>query len=233
MGYGFDSTYILVLIGIGVTMLASAGLKNTFAKYSNVRSMTGMSGAEVARLILRNNGIFDVSVNKIAGQLTDHYNPASKAVNLSEPIYDSYSIAAVSVAAHECGHAIQDNLGYIPLRLRAAFVPVANIGSRLSWPLIIAGVMIGGMGNMMIQIGIFMFLLAVLFQVITLPVEFNASSRALKQLREMNILPDDEESGAREVLKAAAMTYVASASAGALQLLRLILLFGGRRRDSR
>ena len=232
--YGFDPTYILVIIGIVITMWAQAKMKTTFAKYSRVPSRTGMTGQEVARRILMANGIFDVSVEPVAGQLTDHYDPRSKVVKLSEVIYNSTSVAAIGVAAHECGHAIQDNQEYLPLRLRSAIVPVANIGSTLSWPMILIGVLLANAGSYtgysLISIGILLFSLAVLFQVVTLPVEFDASRRALQQLNVTGILPSDEEKQARSVLTAAALTYVAAAAASMLQLLRLVILFGGNRR---
>ena len=190
-----------------------------------------MNGAGVARRILDMNGLGDVEVNHVSGNLTDHYNPANRTVNLSDATYNSYSIAAVSVAAHECGHAIQHSKNYAPLSFRTAIFPLANIGSNLAWPIIIIGVILGGMGNIMIQLGIIMFSLAVLFQFVTLPVEFDASARALVKLNEDGILPFDEESAAKKVLFAAALTYVAAAASSVLQLLRLVLLFGGRRND--
>ena len=232
--YGFDPTYILVIIGIVITMWAQAKMKTTFAKYSRVPSRTGMTGQEVARRILMANGIFDVSVEPVAGQLTDHYDPRSKVVKLSEVIYNSTSVAAIGVAAHECGHAIQDNQEYLPLRLRSAIVPVANIGSTLSWPMILIGILLWNAGSYigysLVSVGILLFSLAVLFQVVTLPVEFDASRRALQQLNVTGILPGDEEKQARSVLSAAALTYVAAAAASMLQLLRLVILFGGNRR---
>ncbi|MBQ7535512.1 MAG: zinc metallopeptidase [Stomatobaculum sp.] len=233
--YGFDPTYILVIIGIVITMWAQAKMKSTFMKYSQVRSQTGMTGQEVARRILMANGIFDVTVEPVAGQLTDHYDPTKKVVKLSEVIYNSGSVAAIGVAAHECGHAIQDNQEYLPLRLRSAIVPVANIGSTLSWPMILIGVVLASMGSgsgySLISIGILLFSLAVLFQVVTLPVEFDASRRALQQLNVTGILPSGEAAQAKAVLSAAALTYVAAAASSMLQLLRLVILFGGRRRD--
>ena len=232
--YGFDPTYILVIIGIVITMWAQAKMKTTFAKYSQVPSRTGMTGQEVARRILMANGIFDVPGEPVAGQLTDHYDPRSKVVKLSEVIYNSTSVAAIGVAAHECGHAIQDNQEYLPLRLRSAIVPVANIGSTLSWPMILIGIFLWNAGSYigynLVSIGILLFSLAVLFQVVTLPVEFDASRRALQQLNVTGILPSDEEKQARSVLTAAALTYVAAAAASMLQLLRLVILFGGNRR---
>ena len=228
-GYGLDPTYILVLIGALLSMWASARVNSTFQKYSRVRSMTGMTGAEAARRILNSQGIYDVRVQAVSGQLSDHYDPRTRTVNLSEPVYAQASVAAVGVAAHECGHAIQDNVGYLPLRLRAAFVPVANFGSRFSWPLILIGLILGA--TSFIQLGIWMFTLALLFQVITLPVELNASRRAVTLLDEVGILSGEEVVHTRKVLGAAALTYVAAVAASLLQLLRLLILFGGRRRD--
>ncbi len=227
--YGFDPTLILVLIGAGLSMWTSWGVKSTYSRYSQVRSMTGMTGAQVAQTILRSQGIYDVTVQSVDGQLTDHYDPRSKTVNLSQAVYGQSSVAAIGVAAHECGHAIQDNVGYSPLRLRAAFVPLANLGSNLSWPLILIGLFIGM--TPFIEIGIWMFVLAVLFQLITLPVEFNASRRAVGILEQSGILQGQEIASTRKVLRAAAMTYVAAAAASILQLLRLVILFGGRRRN--
>ena len=232
--YGFDPTYILVIIGIIITMWAQGKMKTTFAKYSRVRSMSGMTGQEVARRILMANGIFDVTVEPVAGQLTDHYDPRSKVVKLSEVIYNSTSVAAVGVAAHECGHAIQDNQEYMPLKLRSAIVPVANLGSTLSWPMILIGVLMANAGSYagysLISVGILCFSLAVLFQLVTLPVELDASRRALRQLNATGILPPEEQQQTRAVLSAAALTYVAAAAASMLQLLRLVILFGGNRR---
>ena len=232
MYYGFDITYIFVIIGMLITLIASWRMKATFAKYERVASQSRLTGREVAERILRANGIYDVSVRPVSGRLTDHYDPRDKTVSLSEVIYGSTSIAAIAVAAHECGHAIQDNVGYVPLNLRSAFVPVANWGSRLSWPLIFVGFLLGygNISNILIQIGIAMFLLAVIFQIITLPVEFDASRRALIELENNEILLDKEDKSARKVLFAAAMTYVAAAAAGVLQMLRLMLLFSGRSR---
>lgn len=230
-GYGFYYSDIFLLIGIGITMLASLGLRATFSRYRSIPSKSGMRGVDVAQKILQDNGLYDVSVRPVAGSLTDHYNPADKTVNLSEDIYNASSIAAVSVAAHECGHAIQHGTEYMPLRFRSTLVPLANIGSRLAWPLIAAGFIFGRSGYMMMQIGIILFSFAVLFQLVTLPVEFDASRRAIAQLRESGILPQDETAGAKKVLDAAALTYVAGAAAGALQLLRLIFISRGRRRD--
>ena len=232
MYFYWDSTYILVIIGAIICMAASTKVKTTFNKYSKYRSMSGMTGAMAAERILRAAGITDVVVRQVPGSLRDHYNPSNKTLNLSDTVYGSNSVAAVGVAAHECGHAIQHARGYAPLSLRTAFVPVANIGSMLAWPVIILGLLINSRSSMMfINIGILLFSFAVIFQLITLPVEFNASRRALVMLKTQGILGDDELVYTRKVLGAAALTYVASAAAAILQLLRIILLFGGRDRD--
>lgn len=228
-GFYWDPTMILVLVGAALSMWASSRVNSTFHKYSQVRSMTGMTGAEAAKRLLNSQGIYDVSVQAVRGQLTDHYDPRTKTVNLSEAVYGQTSIAAVGVAAHECGHAIQDNVGYAPLRLRAAFVPVANLGSRMSIPLILIGFFLGM--TPFVEFGIWMFVAVVLFQIITLPVEFNASSRAVRLLDQVGILQGQEVDGTRKVLGAAALTYVAAVAASMLQLLRLVLLFGGRRNN--
>ena len=228
----WDYTYFLVLIGAVICMIASANVKSTYNKYSSMRSMTGMTGAQVAERLLRNAGLQDVSVGHVGGELSDHYNPSTKVVNLSDSVYNSTSVAAIGVAAHECGHAIQHANGYVPLNLRSAFVPVANFGSKLAWPLILIGLFINSESSqLIINAGIIMFSFAVIFQLITLPVEFNASSRALVLLEQQGILSQQELPYTKKVLGAAALTYVASAASAILQLLRLILLFGGRRRD--
>ena len=229
--YYFDWTYILVVIGLVLSLAASAKVNGTFSKYSRTWSRSGITGAEAARQILNANGIYDVTVRQVPGNLTDHFDPRSRTVNLSAAVYGSTSISAIGVAAHECGHVIEDAREYVPLKIRAALVPVANIGSNLAIPLIILGVIIGGVGSPLAEIGILMFSLAVLFQLVTLPVEFNASSRALKILGDSRILAEDEVKKAREVLGSAALTYVAAAASSILQLLRLVILFGGRRND--
>ena len=224
--WGFDPTYILVLIGAVICLVASARGKATYNKYASYRSMSGMTGAQAAERILHSAGIYDVSVQHVSGNLTDHYNPSNKTLNLSDSVYGSTSVAAVGVAAHECGHAIQDKVNYVPIRLRNAIVPVVNLGSKLSWPVIILGLILGRAG--LLQIGILLFGLTLLFQVVTLPVEFNASDRALKILDQRGILGHEEMRGARKVLGAAAMTYVTATISTLLQLLRLVLLFGNR-----
>ena len=233
-GYGMDWTYALVLIGAVLCMIASARVNGTYRKYARVRSMRGMTGAEAAQRILQQNGIYDVKVEHIRGNLTDHYNPSTKVLRLSDSVYGSNSVAAIGVAAHECGHAVQHQRGYAPLKFRTALVPVANIGSRIGLPLVVLGVILGGAGSVMVQIGIWIFSAAVLFQIVTLPVEFNASNRAMQMLTQYGILGEQEVRQVRKVLGAAALTYVAAAASSILQLLRLIILYGGgdrRRRD--
>lgn len=228
----WDSTYFLVILGALICMIASARVRSTFNKYSRYRSMSGMTGAQAAQRILRAAGIHDVQVRRVSGNLSDHYDPSNKTLNLSDTVCNETSVAAVGVAAHECGHAIQHARGYVPLSLRSAFVPVANFGSALCWPVLIIGALMNNRMSMtFIHIGIILFSFAVVFQLITLPVEFNASRRALVMLREQGILGEEELVCTRRVLTAAALTYVASAAAAILQLLRVILLFGGRRRD--
>jgi len=229
-GFYFDWTYILVIIGAVITMIASSKVNSTYNKYSRVRSISGMTGAEAAQRILYNAGLSHIRVEHIAGNLTDHYDPSSKVLRLSDTVYGSASVAAIGVAAHECGHAIQDQESYAPLRIRAALVPAANFGSKIAWPLIMIGLLFGlSSSNIIIEIGILCFSLSVLFQLVTLPVEFNASSRALQILGDTGMLRSEELRHTKKVLSAAAFTYVASAAAGILSLLRLILLF--RRRN--
>lgn len=235
-GYGlyswWDPTYFLVLIGAIICLIASAGVKSTYSKYSRYRSMSNMTGAQAAERILNSAGIYDVSIRHVSGNLTDHYDPRNKTLNLSDSVYGSTSVAAVGVAAHECGHAIQHQKNYAPLTIRGALVPVANFGSTISWPLILIGLFFTtNTGTLLINLGILCFSFAVIFQLVTLPVEFNASRRALKILGNTGILNSEELPMTRKVLKAAALTYVASAAAAILQLLRLVILFGGRNRD--
>lgn len=233
MGYYYwDPTYILVVIGAVICMIASARVKGTFNKYSQLRSMSGMNGAQVAQRVLQAAGIYDVQVRHVSGSLTDHYDPRTKTVNLSDPVYNATSVAALGVAAHECGHAIQHAKNYAPLSIRSALVPIANFGSMLAWPVILIGLLFNTRSSgLIIDIGILLFSAAVLFQLVTLPVEFDASRRALVMLRTQGILADDELKYTRRVLKSAALTYVASAVAAILQLLRIILITNGRRRD--
>lgn len=227
--YMFDWTYLLVLAGLALSLLASANVNSTFKKYSRVRAACGLTGAMAAQRVLQLSGITDVRIEHISGNLTDHYDPRSKTLRLSDSTYSSNSIAAVCVAAHECGHAVQHQLGYGPLVLRSTLVPAANFGSTLAWPVFFAGLIFSM--RPLLMAGIILFSLAVVFQLVTLPVEFNASSRALKILENGHVLGDSELSAGKKVLGAAAMTYVASLAASVLQLLRLVILARGRDRD--
>ena len=220
--YYYDPTYMLIVISALISLFAQFLINSRFSKYSRVRSRSGMTGAQAAERILQSQGIYDVAIQRVSGKLTDHYDPRNKTLNLSDAVYASTSVAAVGVAAHECGHAIQHARGYAPLSFRSALVPVANIGSQLSWLFIILGIFFGG-SHTLIMIGILMFSAAVLFQLVTLPVEFNASGRALKLLSETGILQKDEVSDTRKVLSAAALTYVAAAATAVLQLLSCLL----------
>lgn len=232
MYWYYDPTYILVLIGVVLCLLASARVKSTFRKYSGFRNSRNMTGAEAAERILRGAGIYDVQIARVSGDLTDHYDPKAKVLRLSDSTYSQTSVAAVGVAAHECGHAIQHARGYAPLRWRAALVPVANFGSTIAWPLIVLGLLFNSnSSSLLIHLGILAFSAAVLFQLVTLPVEFNASSRAIRIIADTGLMQGDEIKAAKKVLSAAAMTYVASAASSILQLLRILLLTGGRRND--
>jgi len=227
MGIGFDPMYILVIIMAILCMVASHRVSSVYRKYAKVRSMSGLTGAQAAMEILRRNGITDVAVQHIPGDLTDHFDPRTRTVSLSDATYGSSSVAAVAVAAHECGHVMQHSTGYLPLQIRTAIVPVANIGSKAGIPLLLLGMLLSF--RPLITIGILVFSLAVLFQVVTLPVEFNASHRALVMLEDYGILEHDEVPASKKVLSAAAMTYVASAASAVVQLLRLIMLNNRRR----
>lgn len=228
----FDPTYFLVLIGVVLSLLASGRVKSTFSKYSQVRNSRGLTGAQAAEQVLHTAGIYDVRIERVGGNLTDHYDPRTKVLRLSDSVYGQTSVAAVGVAAHECGHAIQHAKGYAPLKLRSTLVPVANFGSKLAWPLIIFGLFISGESSrLLINAGIIAFLGAVLFQLVTLPVEFNASNRAIRMIADSGMMYGEEIKGAKKVLSAAALTYVASAATAILQLLRILILTGGRRRN--
>ena len=230
--YYYDWTYLLVLIGVVICMAASGRVNSVFSRYSRVRSHSGMTGKEAAERILRRNGIYDVQVIHIPGNLTDHYNPGKKTLGLSDTVYNSSSVAAIGVAAHECGHAIQHAAGYAPLSIRGALVPVANFGSALSWPLILIGLLMNSqMSGLLINLGILLFSAAVLFQIVTLPVEFNASNRAVRVLESSGMLYPEEVGDVKKVLRAAALTYVAGAASMILQFLRLIIIGGRRRND--
>ena len=230
MGWGFDGTYVLIILAFLISALVSAKMNATFSKYSKVRSYCGMTGAQAAQRILSSAGIYDVRIEHVSGKLTDHYDPSNKVLRLSDAVYGNTSIAAIGVAAHECGHAVQHAKNYVPLSVRSAIVPVANFGSRLSWPLFLAGLIFSF--RPLLMIGILLFCAALLFQIVTLPVEFNASARALRMLDETGIMGRQEIRGTKKVLRAAAMTYVAAVIGSLLQLLRLLILSGAfRRRD--
>lgn len=230
-GYGmlWDPTYLLVIIGMLLCLGASALVNSTMNKYSKVRNMSGLTGADAARRILEREGLYNVQIECLRDGKGDHYDPRTNTVRLSYQNYNSASVTSVGVAAHECGHAIQHAKGYAPLKLRSALVPVVNIGSNLGMPLILLGVLLGW-NQTLIQIGIWGFALAVLFQLITLPVEFNASRRAVAKVEQYGLLGSQESEGCKKVLGAAALTYVAAAASSILQLLRLVLLFGNNRR---
>ena len=229
-GYGlFDGTFIFVIIGMVLSLAASAYVKHTFSKYDQVKSLNQVTGTSAAQYILNSQGIHNVGVQQISGDLTDNYDSRNKLLSLSQSTARSTSVAAIGVAAHECGHAVQDAQNYFPLRLRASLVPVANIGSQMAMPIILIGLLL--QTQFLIQVGLIAFSLAFLFQVVTLPVEFNASRRALAILGEGGLLTPEELPQARKVLIAAALTYVAAAISTLLQLLRLVILFGGRGRN--
>ncbi|MDO4454509.1 MAG: zinc metallopeptidase [Eubacteriales bacterium] len=229
MRYYFDPTMIFALIGLVLSLLASAKVHSTVAKYSHIRSMSGLTGAQAAERILHQSGIYDVRIEHIRGKLNDHYDPRTKVLRLSDSTFFSDSVAAIGVSAHECGHAIQHQKQYGPLVLRSTLVPAANLGSTLAWPVFVMGLIFSM--EPLLTAGIVLFGLAVLFQLVTLPVEFNASSRAVKILGNTGMMGTTEVNGVKKVLRAAAMTYVASLAASALQLIRLIILAGGRDRD--
>ena len=225
--YSADWTYLLLIGAFILSMIVQFKMQGTFAKYSKIGARSGMTGAQVAQMILQSEGLYNVQVQPIAGSLTDHYDPRTKTVSLSQTVFGSASLAAQSVAAHECGHAIQDARDYAPLRLRTSLVPVANFGSRFSWILFLIGLFMSS--GILIKAGILLFSLALLFQLVTLPVEFNASSRALAKLEASGWMQADELAGSKKVLGAAAMTYVAAACTSLMYLLRMLSL-GGRRR---
>lgn len=232
MFYGFyDPTYILVVIGLAICLLALAKMRSTFNRYSRVRNHSGLTGRDAAEQILRRAGIYDVRVEHVGGNLTDHYDPRSKVLRLSDATYGSTSVAALGVAAHECGHAIQHDTGYVPLQVRSALVPVVNFGSSIAWILIAIGLIFNSRSSILfLNLGILAFSLAVIFQLVTLPVEFNASSRAIHILGGSGMLYEDEVNATKKVLFAAALTYVAGAISSILQLLRIIMIANNRRR---
>lgn len=235
--YGFDWTYLVIVLPcIILSMWASANVSSTFKKYSDQYSYRRITGADAARRVLSSHGIHNVRIERISGNLTDHFDPKTNVIRLSDSVYDNTSTAAIGVACHEAGHAVQYAQNYVPIKLRAAIVPVTNIGSKLAMPMILLGLVLSFLGNFsytLVYIGIACFSLSVIFQLVTLPVEFNASRRALQAIEQGQILTDEELKGARKTLSAAAMTYVAATAAAIAQLLRLLILFGGsgRRRN--
>ena len=234
-GFGIDMSYvILVLPCILLSLWASSNVNSTFKKYSNQFSRRGLTGAEAARRVLSAHGVGNVRIERVSGNLTDHYDPRTNVIRLSDNVYGNTSTAAIGVACHEAGHAVQYAQGYAPIKLRAAIIPVTNFGSRLAMPLILIGLLLAAFGDLsviLIDLGIACFGLSLVFQLVPLPVEFNASSRAMRAIADSNLLTEDEQAGARKTLRAAALTYVAATAVAFAQLLRLILLFGRRRRD--
>ena len=234
-GFGIDMSYvILVLPCILLSLWASSNVNSTFKKYSRQFSSRGLTGAEAARRVLSAHGVGNVRIERVSGNLTDHFDPRTNVIRLSDNVFGNTSTAAIGVACHEAGHAVQYAQGYAPIKLRAAIIPVTNFGSRLAMPLILIGLLLAAFGNLsvlFIDLGIACFGLSLVFQLVTLPVEFNASNRALRAIADSNLLTEDEQAGARKTLRAAALTYVAATAVAFAQLLRLILLFGRRRRD--
>lgn len=233
-GYGFDWTYLVIVLPcLLLSMWASSSVNSTFKKYAQVNSMRHITGAEAAQRVLYAHGVRGVRIERVAGNLTDHYDPKTNVIRLSDSVYSSTSVAAIGVACHEAGHAVQYAQSYGPIKLRAAIIPVTNIGSKLAMPLILIGILFSSFGTLsygIVYLGIACFSLSLIFQLVTLPVEFNASRRAMETIESSGLLTSEEQTGARKTLTAAAMTYVAATAVALAQLVRLILLFGGRRR---
>ena len=232
-GMYFDPTYILVIIGFIITMIASANVKSTFAKYDKQLSRYGLTGAEAARKILDANGLYNVRIEHVNGRLSDHFDPRNSVIRLSDATYNSTSVAAIGVAAHECGHAVQHQVGYVPIKVRNGIVPFVNICNYASLPLIVIGLIMGSRGYNLAMLGVILFCAVLVFQLVTLPTETNASKRALQTIEGMNLLSGDELVGARKVLSAAAMTYFAAVASTALQVLRLFLIVQNSNRRNR
>ena len=232
--YGFDWTYLyIVLPCILLSLWASSNVNSTFRRYSQQHSIRRITGAQAAQRVLSANGVSGVRIERVSGNLTDHFDPKTNVIRLSDNVYDSTSVASIGVACHEAGHAVQYAQNYAPIKLRSAVIPVTNFGSKLAMPLILLGIVLSAFADMsytLVYIGIACFGLSLVFQLITLPVEFNASRRAMQAIEEGNLLTDEEQRGAKKTLTAAALTYVAATAVALAQLLRLILLFGGRRR---
>ena len=237
--YGFDWTYLVIVLPcVILAMIASASVNSTFEKYSKQNSSRRITGRDAAQRVLEANGVTGVRIERVNGNLTDHFDPRENVIRLSAPVYDSISTAAIGVACHEAGHAVQYARSYFPIKIRAAIIPVTSIGSKLAMPLILLGVLLGALGNLpydfaynIVYVGIGFFALSLVFQLVTLPVEFNASRRAMEAIAGTQMLTGEEQAGARKTLTAAAMTYVAAVAVSAAQLLRLLLIFGGRRRN--
>lgn len=228
--YGFDSWYfILIIPAMVISLIAQLMVKSTFSKYAKIPARRGLTGAQAAEAVLRHNGVVGIQIERVGGQLTDHYDPKTHVIRLSDSVYNSNSIAAVGVAAHEAGHAVQYADEYVPIKIRSVIFPVAQVGSYLSWILILFGLLIDFSG--LIFAGIIAFSAAVVFQLVTLPTEFNASKRAIEGIRSTHSLDEEETKSAKSVLNAAALTYVAAVIVSLAQLLRLLLIFGGRRRN--
>ena len=232
--YGFDWTYLVIVLPCLILSLwASSSVNSTFQKYAKVNSSRHLTGAEAAQRVLNAHGVRGVRIERVSGNLTDHYDPKTNVIRLSDSVHSSTSVAAIGVAAHEAGHAVQYAQNYAPIRLRSAIIPITNIGSKLAMPLILAGILfsfLGGLSNALVYLGIAAFSLSLIFQLVTLPVEFNASRRAMETIENSGLLTVEEQRGARKTLKAAAMTYVAATAVALAQLVRLILMFGGRNR---
>lgn len=232
--YGFDMTYLLLVLPcIVLSLWASTNVNRTFKKYASQRSVRGLTGAQAAQRVLQSNGVTNVRVERVSGHLSDHFDPKSNVIRLSDSVYDSTSTASIGVACHEAGHAVQYAADYLPIRIRSTIIPITNFGSRLAMPLILLGLVLTALGSYsytLIYIGIACFALTLLFELVTLPVEFNASRRALHAIREYDLLTAEELKGAKKTLQAAALTYIAAAAVTLAQLLRLLLLFGNRSR---
>ena len=233
-GYGFDWTYLVIVLPCMIlSMWASSSVNSTFNKYSKINSMRHLTGAEAAQRVLSANGVRGVRIERVSGNLTDHFDPKTNVIRLSDSVHSSTSVAAIGVACHEAGHAVQYAQDYGPIKLRAAIIPATNIGSKLAMPLILAGILFSFLGNLsygLVYLGIACFSLSLVFQIVTLPVEFNASRRAIETIESSGILTEEEQRGAKKTLKAAAMTYVAATAVALAQVVRLLILFGGRRR---
>ncbi len=232
--YSYNSSGMLLILVCAVFSLwASTNVNSTFKKYAKQNSVRRITGAQAAQRVLLANGVSGVRIERVGGNLTDHFDPRTNVIRLSDSVYDATSTAAIGVACHEAGHAVQYAVGYGPIKLRAAIIPVTNFGTKIAWPLMLLGLLLSGMSSVLynlVYVGIACFALSLVFQLVTLPVEFNASRRALAAIEEGNLLTDDELAGARKTLRAAALTYVAAAAASLAQLLRLLAIYGGRRR---